>query len=179
MIVLVDDPYEELFHRLLEAIREQRDLRASMALELWKRAKQAALIRHGGVRRKLHQALSQKGISVDYQAAVGWYAGGEDEVIAPQKQEDFAILAAASGIYTDRALITATFRCIESERMTRRQCGRTLTRLLTQIAAGSQFDVALSSAKVLGTPVEHVATAVVLREVESVHRLGSISCLGE
>jgi hypothetical protein len=179
MIVLVDDPYEDLFHRLLEAIREQRDLRASMALELWKRAKQAALTRHGGVRRKLHQALLQQGISVDYEAAVGWYAGGEDEVIAPQKQEDFAILAAASGIYTDQALITATFRCIESERTTRRQCGKTLTRLLTQIAAGNQFDVALSSAKVLGTPVEHVATAVVLREVESVHRLGSISCLGD
>jgi len=179
MIVLVDDPYEDLFHRLLEAIQEQRDLRASMALELWNRAKQAALTRHGGVRRKLHQVLSQQGISVEYEAAVGWYAGGEDEVIAPQKQEDFAILAAASGIYTDQALITATFRCIENERTTRRQCGKILTRLLTQIAAGNQFDVALSSAKVLGTPVEHVAAAVVLREVESVHRLGGISCLGD
>src|SRR5262249_58611027 len=37
MIVLVDDPYEDLFHRLLAAIREPRDLRASMALELLKR----------------------------------------------------------------------------------------------------------------------------------------------
>jgi hypothetical protein len=179
MIVLVDDPYEDLFHRLLEAIREQRDLRASMALQLWKRAKQAALTRHGGVRRRLHQVLSQQGISVEYEAAVGWYAEGEDEVIAPQKQEDFAILAAASGIYTDQVLIAATFKCIENERTTRRQCGKILTRLLTQIAAGNQFDVALSSAKVLGTPVEHVAAAVVLREVESVHRLGGISCLGD
>jgi hypothetical protein len=179
MIVLVDDPYEDLFHRLLEAIRDQRDLRASMALDLWKRAKQAALTRYGGVRRKLHQVLSQQGISVEYEAAVGWYAGGEDEVIAPQKKEDFAILACSSGIYTDPALIDATFRCIENERTTRRQCGKILSRLLAQIAAGNQFDVAQSSAKVLGTPVEHVAAAVVLREVESVLRLGGISSLGD
>jgi hypothetical protein len=61
----------------------------------------------------------------------------------------------------------------------RRQCGKALSRLLTQIAAGHQFDVALSSAKVLGTPVELVAAAVVLREVESVHRLGDFSFLGD
>jgi hypothetical protein len=175
MVVLVDDPYEDLFHRLLEGIREQRDVRASMALDLWQHAKQAALTRYGGVRRRLHDALASQGLTVEYEAAVGWYAGGEEEVLAPQKSVDFAVLARASGVYTDEALIDRTFACIENERTARRKYGKILSRLLTHIAAGQHFDIALGSAKALGTPVEHIAAAVVLREVESVHRLGNLS----
>ena len=35
LVVLVDDRYEDLYHRMLEAIEEQRDLRSSLALECW------------------------------------------------------------------------------------------------------------------------------------------------
>ncbi len=175
LVMLVDDPYEDLFHRLLEAIREQRDLNASMHLELWQRAKQAALTRHGGVRRRLHDQLSRDGLKVEYEATVGWYAGGEDEIIAPLSRTDFGLLAHASGIYTAESIIDATFATITSERNVRRRCGKSLNRLLASIAAGQNFETALASAKVLGTPVEHVASAVVMREVEAVHRLGKLS----
>jgi hypothetical protein len=178
MVMLVDDPYEDLFHRLLEAIREQRDVRASMALDLWQQAKQAALTRHGGIRRRLHEALSAQSLGVEYEATVGWFCGGEDEIIAPQSREDFGILARATGIYSNESLIDATHACIITERNMRRRCGRILSRLLAQIAAGQNFEAALDSAKVLGTPVEHVAAAVALREIESVRKLGGLLSVG-
>ena len=174
MVMLIDDPYEDLFHRLLEAIREQRDVRSSMALDLWQRAKLAALTRHGGIRRRLHQALAAEGLGVEYEATVGWFCGGEDEIIAPQSRADFGVLARATGIYTHESLIDTTHACINVERNLRRRCGKILSRLLTQIAAGQNFETAMESAKVLGTPVEHVAAAVVLREVEAVRKLDGL-----
>src|SRR5208282_5675608 len=70
MIVLVDDYYEDVFERLLEAIREERDLKASMALDLWQCAKQAALSKHAGKRRRLFEALVSAGLRVKYEAVV-------------------------------------------------------------------------------------------------------------
>jgi hypothetical protein len=175
MVVLVDDPYEDLFHRLVEGIREQRDVRASLALDLWQHAKRAALTRHGGVRRRLHDALATEGLTVEYEAVVGWYIGGEKEILAPEKRADFTLLARSSGVYTDDVVIDRTLACIESERTARRKYGKILSRLLTHIATGQNFEIALKSAKALGTPVEHIATAVVLREVESVRTVGKLS----
>ncbi len=172
MVVLVDDPYEDTFQRMLEAIREQRDLGAQMALALWGHAKPAALTKYGGNRRGLHRELESKGISVDYPAVVGWYRTGEDEIIAPLKREDFDILARASGLYADSGRIEATFNCIKHERVVRRTCGRKLSTLLSHLAAGKNYELALKSADAIGTPVEQVAAAVSLREVECVRRLG-------
>jgi hypothetical protein len=177
IVVLVDDPYEDLFQRLLEAIREQRDIKASMALDLWQYAKRAALTKYGGSRRKLHAALTERGLSVEYAAVVGWYAEGEEEIIAPLKEADFETLARASGLYSDPTLIRATFACIHKERNNRRQYGKHLCRLLAQIAAGQHYEAALQSARALGTPLEQVAAAVSLREIESVRRLGTLSNL--
>jgi len=172
MVVLVDDPYEDIFHRMLEAIREQRDLGAQMALALWGHAKPAALTKYGGNRKRLHHSLEQQGISVDYPAVVGWYRSGEDEIIAPLKREDFDVLAHASGFYADPVRIEATFNCIQHERVVRRTCGRKLSQLLSHLAAGKHYDIALKSADAIGTALEQVASAVGLREVESVRPLG-------
>lgn len=172
MVVLVDDPYEDIFQRMLEAIREQRDLGAKMALALWSHAKPAALTKYGGNRKQLHRVLETKGISVEYAAVVGWFRPGEEEIIAPLKREDFEILARASGLYSDPARIEATFNCVQRERTMRRTCGRKLSSLLTHLAAGKHYGVALESADAMGTAVEQVAAAVSIREVESVRRLG-------
>lgn len=172
MVVLVDDPYEDIFQRMLEAIREQRDLGAQMALALWGHAKPAALTKYGGNRRQLHRFLEANGISVDYAAVVGWYRSGEDEIIAPLRREDFDILARASGLYAEPARIEATFNCIQHERVARRTCGRKLSGLLTHLAAGKHYEIALQSADAIGSALEQVAAAVSLREVESVRRLG-------
>lgn len=177
LVSLVDDPYEDLFQRLLEAIREQRGLQASLTLDLWRHAKQAALIAHRGNRRSLYAALAQAGLSVDYAAVVGWYTAGEGEVIAPLVEADFERLARQSGVLTDRELIRATFAVIRNERNMRRQCGKVLCQLLTQIAAGKHYEAALTSARALGTPVERLAAAVTLREIASVQRIGTLATL--
>ena len=172
MVVLVDDPYEDVFQRMLEAIREQRDMGAKLALELWGYAKPAALTKYGGNRTRLHRALEANGLSVEYQAVVGWYRSGKEEILAPLQREDFEILARASGIYSDPTKIAATFNCIQHERIVRRTCGRQLSKLLSQLAAGKNYEAALKSADAIGTALEQVAAAVSLREVESVRRLG-------
>lgn len=175
MVVLVDDPYEDIFQRMLEAISEQRDLGAQMALALWEHAKPAALTKFGGNRMKLHRSLEARGLSVDYAAVVGWYRTGEDEIIAPLRREDFEILARVSGLYSDPTRIAATFNCIQHERTVRRTCGRKLSTLLTHLAAGKHYEVALKSADAIGSALEQVATAVSLQEVESVRKLGKQS----
>ncbi|HSK82104.1 MAG TPA: hypothetical protein VK902_01685 [Rubrobacter sp.] len=86
--------------------------------------------------------------------------------------EDFALLARESGIYSDPARMKFTFWCIQKERGARRGGGRLLHGLLRQLAGGAHYQAALESAGVLGTPVEHVAAAVELREVMDVRQLG-------
>jgi hypothetical protein len=179
MVVLVDDPYEDIFQRMLEGIREQRDIGAQMALALWGLAKPAALTKFGGNRKRLHRSLETQGISVDYAAVVGWYRPGEDEIIAPLRREDFDILARASGMYSDAARLEATFNCIQRERVVRRMCGRKLSSLLSHLAAGKHYEIALKSADAIGTALEQVAAVVSLREVESVRNLGKESFLRE
>jgi hypothetical protein len=173
MVVLVDDPYEDVFQRLLEAIHEQQDLGARMALALWQHAKAAVLTKYRGNRMKLHRSLEANGLSVDYGAVVGWYRSGEDEIIAPLRREDFEIVARASGLYSDVTRIDATFNCIQHERVSRRTWGRKLGRLLSHLAAGQHYEVALESADAIGSALEQIAAAVTLREVDSVRKLGS------
>ncbi|RUL84578.1 hypothetical protein [Tautonia sociabilis] len=174
MVALVDDYYDNVFERLLDAIREDRDIRASMALDLWQCAKQAALSKYRGNRRRLFEALASAGLGVKYEAVVGWFNGGEDEIIAPLDESDFHLLAKASGLYSDPDLMRATFACIRSERVLRRRCGRLLGRLLSQIAAGQHYEAAIRSAKAIGTPLEQLAAAVSVREVISVQRIGTL-----
>ena len=177
MVVLVDDPYEDVFQRMLEAIREQQDIGSQMALALWERAKPAALTKYGGNRMRLYRSLEANSLSVDYPAVVGWYRTGEEEIIAPLKREDFELLARASGLYSDPTRISATFNCIQHERTVRRTCGRKLSSLLSHLVAGKHYDVALKSADAIGTALEQVAAAVSLREVASVRKLGKESVI--
>jgi hypothetical protein len=181
MVRLVDDPYEDIFQRLLEAIREELDDGAKLALTVWDHAKPAALTKYGGSRMKLHRSLEANGLSVEYQAVVGWYRTGEKEIIAPLSRQDFEILARTSGLYSDPTLISATFNCIRHERTVRRTCGRKLSSLLSHLAAGKHYDVALKSADAIGTALEQVAAAVSLREIESVRKLarGNAAWAGE
>ncbi len=171
MVVLVDDPYEEIFQRLLEAIHEQQDIRERMALALWQHAKAALLTQYGGNRMKLCRLLQTNGLSVDYGAVVGWYQTGEDERIAPLRGQDFEIVARASGLYPDPTQIEATFNCIQRERISRRKWGRRLGRLLFHIAAGQHYEAALESADAIGSALEEIAAAVTLREIDSVQHI--------
>ena len=171
LIVLVDDRYEALFGRLLEAMEEDLPLGAALALKLWHQAKHAALLKYNGNRQRLYEELKRHGLSVDYAALRGYFVEGEDEIIAPLRFEDFELLARASGIYTDLDRLRFTFQCIQRERGNRRTNGRRLHNLLRHLAGGAHYQAALESAGVLGTPVEHVAAAVELRQVVGVRSL--------
>jgi hypothetical protein len=153
MVVLVDDPYEGTCP---VGPRKTRG-----AYEVRRKQKKAASV-----------ARSPRDIGG---LVVGWYRPGEDEIIAPLRREDFDILARASGMYTDAARLEATFNCIQRERVVRRTCGRKLSSLLSHLAAGKHYDIALKSADAIGTALEQVAAAVSLREVESVRNLGKES----
>jgi hypothetical protein len=177
MVVLVDDRYEDLFQRMLEAIQQQRDIKASVALTLWQRSKQIALRQYDGNRRRLYVELDKHGLSVGYEAVVGWFTTGENEIIAPQDFDDYKLLASVSSIYTDESQLRQTFSYINAERVQRRRSGRLLRQLLKHIAAGTQYEVALASARALDTPLEQVLSAVSLREVQSVRWLGGLANL--
>lgn len=177
LVVLVDDRYEGLFQRFLEASREQQDPDAAVALALWHRAKQVALMRHGGNRRALYRELEEGGLSVNYEAVACYYAAGEKEVLAPDRFDDFRLLAEASGTYTADAHVRRTFGHVRTERVARRTCGRLLHGLLRRLAGGAHYEAALTSANVLGTPVEQVAAAVSLREVSEARPIGNLADL--
>lgn len=170
LVVLIDDRYEALFARLLEAMEEELPLEAAVALRLWRQAKQAALLKHNGNRQRLYDELKRRELSVDYAALRCYFVEGEEEIIAPRSFGDFEVLARESGIYTGHERLRFTFRCIERERGNRRTNGRRLHNLLRHLAGGAHYEAAIKSAGVLGTPVEHVAAAVELREVVAVRR---------
>ncbi len=175
LVVLVDDRYDGLFQRFIEASREQQDPRAAVALAFWQRAKQVALMRHGGNRRELYRELRERGLSVNYEAVTCYYAAGEKEILAPDSFEDFRVLAEASGAYTDDAKMRRTFGYVRAERTARRTCGRLLHGLLRRLVGGAHYEAALASSRVLGTPVEQVAAAVSLREVCETRPLGGLA----
>ncbi len=175
VVVLVDDRYDDLFQRLLEAIGDERDLGAPLVLNLWRSAKQAALAKHGGNRRRLYEELARCGLSVNYEAVTGYYASGEKEVLAPDRYGDFELLAHASGMYADPKGMMLAFACIQAERRARRKWGRRLHGVLRSLAGGANYEAALENADALGTPVEEVVAAVSLRKVRAVRRLDEAS----
>ncbi len=168
MVVLVDDRYQDLYQRLLEAIEQERDPASSVAMSLWDRAKQIALARNGNNKRQLFEQLEREGLSVDYPAVVTWFRQDLEEIIAPQTLSDFTLLAQHTRIYQQPKQIQHTFSCIENERKLRRRTGKLLRRFLTQIASGKHYQAALESAEAIGTPLENIAAAVTLREIAKV-----------
>ncbi|QIN85436.1 hypothetical protein GBA63_22305 (plasmid) [Rubrobacter tropicus] len=171
VVALVDDRYDDLFQRLVEAMRDERGLEVPLILDLWRRAKQAALAKHGGNRRRLYRELAGRGLSVNYEAVAGYYASGANEALAPDRYEDFELLARASAMYADTGGMRLAFAGIQAERRARRRWGRRLHGVLRRLAGGANYEAALESADALGTPVEEVVAAVSLREVRAVRRL--------
>ena len=174
VVSLVDDIYDDLYRRLLESARERSDVRITLALQLWNRAKWVALRACQGNRSRLHEELRSRGLSVDYAAVASWFRA-EGEILAPLHFGDFKILAESSGLYTDEAALRYTFRCVEAERRVRRSSGKALHSLLRGIASGKHFEVALQSAGALGTELDEIASAVELREVASTRPRGDMS----
>ena len=173
VVTLVDDIYDDLYKRLLESARERSDVRITLALQLWDRAKWVALRACRGNRRDLYEQLSSQGLTVDYPAVVSWFRS-VGEILAPLYFHDFRILARFSGLYTDEATLRYTFQCVEAERRARRTSGKALRSLLRSLASGKHFEVALQSAGALGTELDQVASAVELREIASTRIVGDV-----
>jgi len=167
VVLFVDDPLAQLYHRFVEAIREKKDARTNAVLELWGRAKELLLRRHPGEMSQLHTSLRTRGLSVTCQALRAWFKEGEQETIAPQLFDDFALLAEETGVYRDSGLLRETFTIIQEERVLHRIAGKRLRALLRALVT-PDYDLARTAADTLGTGVDQLGAAISIEEVESV-----------
>lgn len=168
LVVLVDNIYDDLFDRLVEAIRLKVAIRERLDLEIWSHAKNTCLARHRGSRTALYQILRIHGLDADYSSLVGWYRSGEAEIIAPQQFSNFQVVADYSGLYFRSEDVHRAFVAVEHERQRRRNAGRRLHELLTAIAVGEGYDIALASSRRLGAEVEDILAAVDILMIQNV-----------
>jgi len=185
VVLLVDSVYEDLFDRMLDALRGRANPYTLMILGLWDRAKSELLKKHNGNRMDLFHQLESRGLSVGYQAVRWWFAddsfspqmrlGFESETdahssgaIAPRQYEDMKILAVYSGHYQAEGMIQVTFKAIQEERGRRIKAGLALHEWLRAIVSGNGYDRAMASARELGGEVAEVLAALDVRHVREV-----------
>ncbi len=185
VILLVDGVYENLFDRLLDALKARANPYTLMILGLWDRAKAELIKKHGGNRKELHRQLQSRGLTVDYAAMLAWFRDESlspqielelteksdtryAEIIAPQQYADMKILAEDSGMYPDEGMTRVTFKAIQEERGRRRKAGHALHDWLRAIVSGEGYERATTSARELGSEVAEVLAAVDVREVRQV-----------
>lgn len=182
VILLVDSIYEDLFDRLLDALKARANPYTLMVLGLWDSAKSELLRKHNGNRRDLYRQLELRGLKVGYQAMRWWFAddpfssqlnlgfGSEtdthsSEAIAPQQYENMHVLAEYSGRYPTEGMIKVTFQAIQEERGRRRRAGISLHEWLRAIVSGDGHDQVMASARELGSEVAEVLAALDVRYV--------------
>lgn len=172
LILLLDDKFEALWERLLQALSERRPLKETALLERWRLAKRRLLRSYKGNRQQIFGALGPN-LSVGYPAVLTWFRDEEDagdETMAPLSQEDFFRLARLTKIYKDEADMQETFDAINNERTNHRKLGRAMHAALVGLAKGDSYDAALRAAEALDTPVDDVLNAVDIREIISIER---------
>ena len=170
LVILLDDEFESLFHRMCEIGNRRRPALNTVNLERWNIAKSRIYHRFGGSPQRIYGALQTR-ISVGYQALTSWFGTEHDddgECIAPREETDFQHLATLSGVYRDEENMHATFKSIHEERVNRRKLGRQLRSALKSLVRGQQFDQALRAAEALNSDVEEVMHAIELREVTKI-----------
>lgn len=177
VVVLVDDVYGHLFERFLDVLNEYRTPSEIGIIELWRRVKRE-LLRHYESVSSLYQALAAQGLGVDYQAVVGWYRDGEEEILAPLRFRDFCILATAAGLGSDEQSLQGVFKCIRRERAIRRVAGKHLRELIRGIAAGAEEEIAERAAKDIGVSIAEIYSATDLRTVTEVHKRERTNIMG-
>jgi hypothetical protein len=170
LVLLVDASYEGIYERLLDALRKQAGV-GRLYLDLWQAAK-AELRKARPNLRDLYERLVREGLSVSYQAFAAYFKGDDlDEgTLAPQRDDDMAVLARRSGLFRDSALIRETFMWIQRERTLRRQVGRALHQVLRGIVTGEGYREGLQIAREIGHEIYDIMTAVELATVRDVCR---------
>lgn len=170
LVLLVDNSYEGIYERLLDALRKQIGV-GRLYLDLWQTAKAKLRKEHPNLK-GLYERLVGEGLGVSYGAFAAYFKGDDlDEgTLAPQRYEDMAILAQRSGLFQDNALIRETFRWIQRERRLRRQTGRALHQLLRGIVTGEGYCEALRIAQEIGHEIYDIMTAVEVATVRDVRR---------
>lgn len=165
IISFVDGRYDGLFKRLTEVVASRLPPRERIALELWQSAKDGMFGRYQN-KTTLYDQLRMQGLKSSYEAFLDWFR--EDGNLAPQKLQDFEVLAKESARYSSPALITATFEAVRHARGRNRVCGRQLKQFLRAVVSGDGYTEALESARKLDTALADVLAAVEVLEVEKV-----------
>jgi hypothetical protein len=188
-IRMVDQSYDSLFDRLIEALNAKLGPYSGLTLELWNRAKAALFKRYDYKVLPMHRDLQAKGLSVDYPATLSWFRDERlspqaslgfsknvqesnlPEAMAPQQYPDFKVVAEHSGIYPNEKMIKDTFQVIREERGRRRNAGHVLHNLLRAIASGNGYDHALAEARKFDAGVGEVLAAVDVQEIAEVRKV--------
>lgn len=173
LILLLDNHYEALFARLLEAIDNVRPEKETILLERWRAAKQKILENFDGNRTEIYSKVESE-LTVEYGALITWFREEdecEDETIGPLRYEDFAVMAKLSHVFIDDSDLERTFLAITNERTNRRKMGRALRKALKVLVSGASYDSALEAAEALNTPVDDVLNAVEIREVSHIEHI--------
>lgn len=165
VITFVDDRYDSLFGRLQNAIVARLSMRDRIALELWDQAKGRLLAAHPK-KRALYETLLAKGLTSTYEAFAAWFV--DDGTLAPQRFDEFLVVADTSKAYASQALMERTFRCVQHQRGRNRAAGRALRALLRATVSGEGYEEALESARTIDPVLADTLAAVETREVESV-----------
>lgn len=173
VVCYVDDRYESLFDRLTVAVDDRLPQRDRLALELWRQAKESLLAQHKGDRYALALELKRRGLTSQPDTAFSWFREGDEGTMAPQQLDDFLVVAAATGCYSNQALMERTFTCIQQHRGRNRLAGRALRALLRAILTGEGYEAALEGARKFDAAVGDVLAAVELREVRQLQSVGN------
>jgi hypothetical protein len=172
VVSYVDDRYESLFQRITKAIDDRLPQRDHVAMALWEHAKYVLLQRYGGDKKALVEELETKGLSSHAETVLSWFYENDEGPMAPQRQNEFMVVARASGCFTDETLIERTFVCIQQQRGRHRQVGKALRRLLRAILTGEGYEEALESAHKFDSAIGDVFSAVELLEVGRIRAIG-------
>lgn len=168
IVTFVDGRYDALFKRLTEAIEQRLPVRERIALTLWRNAKTKLLERYKGDKAAVHRELMRAGLTSDYNTASDWFREGEDEVLAPQQEADFLVLARATQAFSSDAFSKSVFRSIQKHRGRNRSAGRSLRELLRAIRTGNGYEQALEGARAIDAALVDVFAAVEVLEVQSI-----------
>lgn len=169
VIYFVDGHYDSLFRRTTEAIEKRLSTKDRVALELWDVAKELLVGKYPN-KRELYDKLSESGLTSTYATFCTWIRD-EEETLAPQQFEDFAVFARVTGAFRTEKQLSSTFRCIQQVRGRHRSAGRSLRALLRAVQSQTGYEEALDSVRRIDPDLADVYAAVDVLEVLKVAHL--------
>jgi hypothetical protein len=169
VLQFVDGHYDDLFFRTTLALRQKLEFKDRARLEMWDLGK-ASLLTSNADKKALYESLCKAGLSSNYGRFNAWL-GDDAQTMAPQQLNEFIVLAKATKLFPTEAMMTETFKCIQSMRGRHRALGRKLHSVLRALKTQSGYEDALDSIRKVDPDVADAYAAVRLAEVQLIERI--------